>query len=83
MDWGKVLIVAVAVVGLLQWLKGLLPGAPAWAWAAASAARCVAIAAATAYLPDWMLLGLVALAASQIGYEVIVQYIKRKIDTLA
>ncbi len=82
MDWAKIIPIAVAVVGLLQWLKGLLPKAPTWVWAAASAVGCLGIAAAVVYLPSWVLLGLVALAVSQLGYEIIVQFIQKKIDAI-
>ena len=79
MDWGNVVSVAVAVVGLLQWFKGLFKKAPAWVWAAASAVGCLGVAAAVFYLPPWVLMGLVALAVAQLGYETIIQFIKSKI----
>jgi hypothetical protein len=79
MDWTKVAEIAVAVVGLIQWVKGLLPKAPTWVWAVASAVGCLGIAAAVIYLPPWVLLGLVALAVSQLGYETIVKLILSKV----
>lgn len=79
MDWTKVAEIAVAVVGLIEWVKGLIPKAPTWVWAVASGFGCLGIAAAAIYLPAWVLLGLVALAVSQLGYEAIVQFIKSKI----
>lgn len=81
MDWGKILEISVAIVGILQWLKGLLPKAPTWVWALASAVGCLGLAAAVIYLPPWVLLGVVALAVSQLGYEAILQFIKSKIPT--
>jgi len=81
MDWTKVLEIAVAVVGLIQWFKGLFSKAPTWVWAVASAVGCMGIAVAVIYLPPWVLLGLVALAVSQLGYEGILQFIKSKIPS--
>ena len=81
MDWTKVTEIAVAVVGLLEWVKGLLPKAPTWVWALVSAAGCLGIAAASFYLPAWVLIGLVALAVAQLGYQSIVQFIKSKIPS--
>jgi hypothetical protein len=79
MDWGNVVSVAVAVVGLLQWFKGLFKKAPAWMWAVASAVGCMGVAATVFYLPPWVLMGLVALAVAQLGYETIVKFILSKI----
>ena len=79
MDWGNVISVAVAVVGLIQWFKGLFAKLPSWVWAIASALGCMGVAAVVFYLPPWVLMGLVALAVAQLGYETIVQFIKSKI----
>lgn len=81
MDWTKILEIAVAVVGILEWVKGLLPKAPTWIWAAASAVGCVGVAAASFYLPPWFMLGLMALAVAQLSYQSIVQFIKSKIPS--
>lgn len=82
MDWSVVAQIAVAIVGLIQWFKGLFKKAPTWVWAVASALGCMGIAAAVVYLPPWVLLGLVALAVSQLGYEAIVKFIASKIATI-
>jgi hypothetical protein len=82
MDWKIIVSVAVAVVGLLQWIKGLLPKAPTWVWAVASAIGCIGAAAATFYLPGWVLLGMVALAVTQLGYETIVKLLLAKVDEI-
>lgn len=82
LNWGDVLAIAVAVVGLIQWFKGLLKKVPSWVWAIMSVVGCFAVAAVVFYLPPWVLLGLVALAVSQLGYEVIVKFIMSKIDTI-
>ena len=81
MDWTKILEIAVAVVGLIQWFKGLFSKLPTWVWAVASAVGCMGVSAVVIYLPPWVLMGLVALAVSQLGYETIVQFIKSKIPS--
>jgi hypothetical protein len=79
MDWVNVISIAVAVVGLIQWFKGLLKKAPAWVWAVASAVGCLGVAAVVFYLPPWVLMGLLALSLAQLGYETIVKFILSKI----
>lgn len=79
MDWVKIIEIAVAVVGIIQWFKGLLTKAPAWVWSVVSAVGCLGVAAAAFYLPPWVLHGLMALAVAQLGYETLVQFIKSKI----
>jgi len=81
MNWEQIISIAVAVVGIIQWFKGMFAKLPTWVWAVASAVGCLGIAAAVMYLPSWVLLGLVALAVSQLGYETIVQFIKSKIPS--
>lgn len=66
---------AITVVGLLQWFKGLAPGAPSWIWGIAAAALALGYAAA----PPWAQTGAGILAVSQIGYEQIVQRLKAKL----
>jgi len=81
MDWTKVVEIAVAVVGIIQWFKGLFAKLPTWVWAVASAVGCLGLAAVTFYLPPWVLLGLVALALAQLGYEAILKLILSKIPS--
>jgi hypothetical protein len=82
MDWIQVIAVAVSVVGLLQWLKGLLPNVKPWVWAAAAAGGSLILAAAFHYLPAFVQVGVLALAVSQLAYETIVQLVKSKISGL-
>ena len=81
MDWVLVVSVAVSVVGLLQWLKGIFTAQP-WVWAVASAVGAVGLAAAFFYLPAFVQIGVVALALSQLAYENIIQLVKKKIESL-
>lgn len=69
----------VALVGLLQWLKGLVPGAPSWVWGIAAPI----LAAGWAVAPDWARQAVGVLAVSQIGYETIIQAVKKKLGGAA
>jgi hypothetical protein len=82
-DWGMVAYIALTAVGVIQFAKGLLPGAPWWAWAAALAVVSVGLGAAAHFLPTWLSMSILGMAIAQIGYETIVQLIKKKIDSLA
>jgi len=79
MNWEQIGAIAIAVVGLIQWFKGLFSKLPTWVWAVASAVGCLGVAAVVIYLPPWVLMGLVALAVAQLGYETIVKFILSKI----
>jgi len=79
MNWEQVIEIAIAVVGLIEWVKGFFKKAPTWVWAIAAVVGCLGAAAVAFYLPPWVLLGIVALAIATLGYELIVQFIKSKI----
>lgn len=69
---------AVIVVGLLEYVKGLLPKVPTWVWAiAAPIAALVTAFAGESSKPFWDALGILSL--SQMGYALIVQSIKKKL----
>lgn len=80
MNWETIMLVAFGVIGVIQYAKGFLPKAPHWVWAVAQPTLCIALGAAYTYLPSWIIYGITALALSQIGYETIIQTIKKKID---
>lgn len=65
----------VTVVGLIQWFKGMAPKAPAWVWSAAAPI----LAVAWAFAPDWAQRAAGVLAISQVGYETIIQGIKKRL----
>jgi hypothetical protein len=78
-DWIGALAVAIIVVGIIQYLKGLFPKeTKSWVWATVNAAGCLGVALAewlskTTDLGSAIILGGLAIAISQLAYEVIVQ----------
>lgn len=75
-DFGTWLAGGVATVGILQWIKGLAPKTwPAWLYALAA----LVLAAGWAVAPPWARQAAGVLAVSQIGYETIIQTVKRKL----
>jgi hypothetical protein len=79
-EWMMALAIAVGVVGLIQFVKGLAKGVATWIWALASIIACIAFAfligateAPAISIGEMVVLALVSLAISQLGYEVIVQ----------
>jgi hypothetical protein len=77
-QWVTWLAGAVAVVGVLQWIKGLAPKAPSWAWSVAMVALSIAAAFAAGGPRPWFdALGIAAI--SQLGYELIIQVVRKKI----
>jgi len=78
MNWAAWLAGAVAVVGITQWMKGLAPKASSWVWAAIMPLLAIGVAWAAGGARPWFdALGIVAIA--QLGYELIVQGVKRKL----
>lgn len=77
-QWGIWLAGAVAVVGGVQWAKGLAPKAPSWVWLLAMPVLSVAAALAAGGDRPWFnALGIAAIA--QLGYELIVQAVRKKL----
>ncbi len=66
---------AIVVIGLIQWIKGIASGAPTWVWAAIAPI----IAIVYSYSPPAIRDAAGFLAVSQLGYETIIQMIKRKL----
>ena len=74
--WGAWLAGAVAVVGVLQYLKGLAKEAPSWVWSAVMPALAIATAWAAGGERPWFdALGIASIA--QLGYDLIVQRIRK------
>jgi len=78
-DWIGALAVAIIVVGVIQYLKGLFPKETnTTVWAVVSGVVCLGVAAAewlsgASNLGSAIILGGLAIAISQLAYEVIVQ----------
>lgn len=78
MDWTKVLMTAIAAVGLIQYLKGFVKDKiPSWGYGVALPVVCVGCAAVMFLLPLWIGVGLLALTIAQLGYETLIQVVKK------
>jgi hypothetical protein len=89
-EWIAALAIAVIVVGLIQWVKGLVKSTvPKWLWALVSILSCILLGFLiggtedpTISLGSIILLAGLAAAFSQLGYEVIVQGIPALVQGL-
>ena len=73
------LYIAFCVIGIIQYLKGVLCNIPTKVWAILQPLLCVLLAFVWVILPNLVSTGILAFALSQIGYETIIQTIKKKI----
>jgi glutaminase len=80
MDWMTILYVAFATIGIMEYLKGFFKTAPAWAWRLGMPAVCFIMAAVYAFMPSWVSIGILALSLTQVGYQVIIETVKKKIQ---
>ncbi len=72
--WQIILLIAVAVIGCVEWLKGFAKKAPTWIWALVSLALCAGFALSDVYVKgNWVLYGGVAMAIIKFGYELLVK----------
>lgn len=78
-NWEIVLAAAFAAIGILEYVKGFFKEAPSKSWRLLQPVLCLAFAAVAALLPSWVMVGILALSLSQIGYDVIIQAVKTKI----
>lgn len=85
MNWELVTIGVFVVVGLIEYVKGFFPQASASTWRVAIvpasflAAAVGQIATLQPVWPGVLLHGLVILSASQLGYQVVVEAVKRRL----
>lgn len=82
-DWTLILAVAFAAIGIIEYIKGCLPAAPSWVWRVAQPAACLVLAVGFAMLPPFISTAALALALSQIGYQAIIETVKRRIGGVA
>ncbi len=86
-------LAAVAVVGVIEWLKSFLKEflvIPGWAWSLVVLAASLGCGALCVFganvgpksLPMAVLAGLVVLALAQIGYDAIVKAIAKKAENV-
>ena len=89
-EWMMALAIAIGVVGLIQLIKGIVKAkVPTWFWSVVSVASCVVFAfliggteAPPISIGEMIVLALLAIAISQLGYEVIVQGIHALVQGL-
>lgn len=85
MNWELVSVGVFVVVGLIEYVKGFFPNAKSNTWRVAIVpASFVAgavgqIATAQPVWPGVLMHGLVILSASQLGYQVVVEAVKRRL----
>jgi len=85
MNWELVTVGVFVVVGLIEYAKGFAPLASPNTWrlaivpAAFVAAAVGQIATLQPVWPGVLLHGLVILSASQLGYQVVVEAVKRRL----
>ncbi len=79
MDWEIILSAAVAAIGVIEYIKGFFPQTQSKVWRVSQPVFCVGFAAVSMLLPPWVMMGILALSLSQIGYEAIIEAVKKKI----
>ena len=80
MNLENIIFIVFSVVGIIQFLKGFLTVKQTWVWALVQIVLCFAFAAVWQMLPSWVSTAIVSLSVSQIGYETVVQSIKKRLD---
>ena len=78
-DWETVSVGVFVVVGLIEFAKGFAKNMDGWFWRLALLPASVLVAVTIKVLPAWALTALVILAASQLGYEVVVKNVKKRL----
>lgn len=74
MDWGLLFVAAGAIVGVLEWVKYLLPKAPKWVWHLALLPASVGAGLLLGgELGIRVLSAGVLLLVTQLGYQLIIQ----------
>jgi len=78
-DWEIVMAAAFAAIGVIEYIKGFFKNAPGNAWRLLMPVLCFLFSAVGALLPPWIMGGILALALSQVGYDVIIGAVKAKL----
>ncbi|MFW6312256.1 MAG: hypothetical protein ACOC2N_00025 [Spirochaetota bacterium] len=79
MNWETVSIGVFIVVGLIEYVKGFAKDAPSWIWRVAVVPLSLLVALSVEYLPPFVVVALVIIAAAQLGYEVIVESVRKRL----
>ena len=80
MNLENVIFIVFSVVGIIQFLKGFIIIKQTLVWALIQIILCFVFAAVWQLLPSWIATAIVSLSMSQIGYETIIQNIKKRFD---
>jgi hypothetical protein len=80
MNWEVALYIAFSTVGIIQYLKGIAKAEKTIIWATMQPILCILLAFLYLKCPEWVSIGVLAFALSQLGYETIVQAIKKKLE---
>jgi hypothetical protein len=78
-DWEVVTAAAFAAIGVIEYVKGFFPESKGLYWRLLQPVLCIAFAATAVVLPGWVMVGVLALALSQVGYELIIETVRKKI----
>jgi hypothetical protein len=68
-----IVLIAIAAVGLTEWVKGFFKLAPTWVWGVVGIALCFGVGALAVWVAPIMLYAAVAAALMQLCYVLIVQ----------
>jgi len=79
-NWEVILIAAFNAVGVLEFVKGFFKTAPANTWRILQPVLCLAFSAVAMIAPAWVIHGLTALSVSQVGYQTIIETVKKKLQ---
>ena len=77
-NWEVVLIAAFNAVGVIEFTKGFFKSAPVNTWRIIQPILCLMFSAIAMIAPAWVIHGITALSVSQLGYEVIIETVKKK-----
>jgi len=80
MNWEVALYIAFSTVGIIQYLKGIAKAEKTIIWATMQPILCILLAFLYLKCPEWVSIGVLAFALSQLGYETIIQAIKKKLE---
>lgn len=78
-NWELIAASVFIVVGVLEWLKGFITLKKTLYWRIVMVALCFALAFSLQYLPSFIIVALLVLAGAQLGYQVIVEFVKKKL----
>lgn len=81
MTWDMVTAVAVATVGLIEWIKGFdRVNIPKTAYRLSMPVVAVCLALLFSVTPGWVTTGILSVAVSQVGYQGVVEPIKKMLE---